>query len=273
MKVKVLTDSNQSVKNMRKRNCSSFYIETGGRRILFDLGSNSSFATNGKKLSVDISKVDTVVLSSGFADAGGGLKTFVELNNAAKIYIQEKAFLSHYTTKMGIRFSCGLDPYLQENANIIRANYLSFVDESIQLISNVVGLKYCLKENLKYYVKEDGEYKEDKFEHELYMLVQEENKNILFLGNTNRGVANIIHKIESITNMKVDYIFAGFGYLEEGLKFDENAQQINEMMKELKSENRHFYISSLHGKEVCGELENSLKNEITYFSQGEEITI
>ena len=273
MKVKVLVDSNQAVKNMPKRSSVSYYIETGNRKVLFDLGSNSTFANNGKKLSVDISKIDTAVLSSGFADLGGGLKTFTQLNDMAKIYVQQDAFTPHYTTKMGMKFLCGLDPELSQNPKIVFTNNLYFVDDSIQLVSNMIGQKYTLKTNMKYYLKDSGGYFEDTFKHEQYMLIQEDSKNFLFVGNTNLGVANVIHKVESITNSKIHYVFGGFHLLEEALKYEENAQQINEGMKDLKSGNCHFYVSKLNGKEALKELDANLSSQITYFTQGEEITI
>ena len=105
------------------------------------------------------------------------------------------------------------------------------------------------------------------------MLIQEDSKNFLFVGNTNLGVANVIHKVESITNSKIHYVFGGFHLLEEALKYEENAQQINEGMKDLKSGNCHFYVSKLNGKEALKELDANLSSQITYFTQGEEITI
>lgn len=273
MKVIVLVDTNQAAKNMRKRSSVSYYIESENRKVLYDLGCNSAFATNGSKLSVDISKIDTAVLSSGFADVGGGLKTFIQINDNATIYVQQDAFTSHYTTKVAMKFPCGLDSELSQNPKIVYTNNLYFVDDSIQLVSNMIGQKYTLKANLKYYTKDGGEYVQDTFKHEQYMLIQEAGKNILFVGNTSLGVANVIHKVESITNTKIHHVFAGFHLLEEALKYEENAQQINEVMKDLKSGNCHFYVSRLNGKEALKELDTNLKSQITYFSQGEEITI
>ena len=114
---------------------------------------------------------------------------------------------------------------------------------------------------------------EDTYCHEQYLLIEEKGKNILFLGNPYKGVANAIQKAESITNVKVHEVFTGFQLLEEALKIEENAQQVNECLKELKAGNCHFFISRLNGKDAVAELENNLKSQITYFSQGEEIVI
>lgn len=273
MKVKILVDSNQPVKNMRKRSAVSYYIEAGKHKILFDLGCNSTFLTNANRLSVDISKIDSVVLSSGFADVGGGLKSFTQLNSSASVYVQKDAFEFHYTTKMGMKFSCGLDQGLQEKTNLVYTNSLYFMDDSIQLISNMTGQRFSLKGHGKYFVKHNGEYAEDSFSHEQYLLIEDNGKNILFLGNPYKGVTNIIHKIESITNVKVNEVFTGFQMLEEALKLEENAQQINECMKELSQGGYHFYTSRQNGKDAVSELDSNLKNQITYISQDQEIMI
>lgn len=273
MKIIVLVDNNSAAMNLRKRNSMSFYIETGNHKILFDVGSNSLFATNGSKLSVDISKVDSVVLSTGYADLGGGLKTFMELNDKASIYVHRDAFVPHYTTRMGVKLACGLDANLKDNPNLVFTNNLYFLDDSIQLFSNVSGQRFSLKSNSKYYSKENGNYAEDTFNHEQYLLIEENGKNVLFLGNPYNGVANVVKRIESIANIKADYIFTGFQLLEEALKKEENAEQINEIMKELKERNCKFYTSKQNGKEAIRELESNIKEQLTYFYQGDHITI
>lgn len=273
MKIVVLADSYQATKSMRKRIVSSFYIETGKHKILYDLGPNNAFAINGKKLSVDISNIDTVVLSSGYADSGGGLKEFLSLNHTASVYVQEEAFVPHYTSKMGVKLFCGLDKSQEENPQVVSTNNLFFLDDSMQIVSNLIGEKFSIRGSAKYYTKANGSYVEDTFKHEQYLLIEEDGKNILFAGNAYKGVSNVISKVESIINGKIDYIFAGFQLMDEALKLDENAQQINEVMKEWKSKGYHLYVSRSTGKEVISELEGNLKDQITYFSQGEIITI
>ena len=43
--------------------------------------------------------VDTVVISHGHYDHGGGLKTFLKLNDHAKVYIQKSAFELFYSMR------------------------------------------------------------------------------------------------------------------------------------------------------------------------------
>lgn len=56
----------------------SLYIETDNHRILFDLGPDKTLYANAKKRNIDLTKVDTVIISHGHADHGGALKDFFE---------------------------------------------------------------------------------------------------------------------------------------------------------------------------------------------------
>lgn len=62
-------------------------IEYGGRRVLFDTGGQKkAFTNNVKALSVDLSKLDFVVLSHRHGDHTGGVAHLLEVNPSVKIY-------------------------------------------------------------------------------------------------------------------------------------------------------------------------------------------
>ena len=55
----------------------SFYIETDGRKLLFDMGQTDLFLQNATACGVDLSAVDTAFVSHGHYDHGGGLAAFL----------------------------------------------------------------------------------------------------------------------------------------------------------------------------------------------------
>ena len=69
----------------------SFYVETKNHKLLFDTSPSEVILRNAEKLGVDLSAIDTVILSHGHYDHSGGILPFVDLNSKAKIYMQHNA--------------------------------------------------------------------------------------------------------------------------------------------------------------------------------------
>ena len=69
----------------------SFYVETDNHKLLFDTSPSELVLRNAQKLGVNLSAVDTVILSHGHYDHSGGLLPFVEIKPWAKIYLQHNA--------------------------------------------------------------------------------------------------------------------------------------------------------------------------------------
>ena len=55
-----------------------------------NLGSDNTLFENAVKRNIDISKVDTVIISHGHFDHGGALKKFLDVNSSANILYKKK---------------------------------------------------------------------------------------------------------------------------------------------------------------------------------------
>ena len=69
----------------------SLYIETEKHKLLLDTGQTDAVVKNAAVLGIDLSEVDTVILSHGHYDHSGGIIPFSKINSHAKIYMQRKA--------------------------------------------------------------------------------------------------------------------------------------------------------------------------------------
>jgi 7,8-dihydropterin-6-yl-methyl-4-(beta-D-ribofuranosyl)aminobenzene 5'-phosphate synthase len=63
----------------------SFFIETGGKKILFDTGYSGVFLANAEKMGISLRELDVLVLSHGHLDHSGGLVPLVRYLNEATI--------------------------------------------------------------------------------------------------------------------------------------------------------------------------------------------
>ncbi len=82
MKLTVLTDNNTFIDQYYLGEPAvSYYIQEDGLNVLFDTGYSDVFIRNAKKMGIDLSLIDTLVLSHGHNDHSGGLKYLKEINN------------------------------------------------------------------------------------------------------------------------------------------------------------------------------------------------
>ncbi|MEO0333221.1 MAG: MBL fold metallo-hydrolase, partial [Bacteroidota bacterium] len=69
------------------------FIEYDGKRILFDTGNNADiFEHNVKAKSIDLTKLDFVVISHRHGDHTGGLNYLMEVNDSVAIYTPKENF-------------------------------------------------------------------------------------------------------------------------------------------------------------------------------------
>lgn len=179
----------------------SVYIETDRHRVLFDVGTTDLFIRNAKKLGIDLSRTDTVVISHGHDDHGGGLDAFLKINDHAEIYLQKAAFADHYSNKKTGPEYIGLNQSLREHPQIHLLDGSLVIDEQLQIYSHVNGEVFETNRNL---LKED--FERDDFVHEQHLVISENGKHVLLMGCGHKGVLNIIRECP----VKPQVVIGGF---------------------------------------------------------------
>lgn len=78
IRVTVLVDNTANGNDLIAEHGFSCLIEADGHRILFDTGAKDALLKNSMSLSVNLSKLDALVLSHGHYDHTGGLAAIIE---------------------------------------------------------------------------------------------------------------------------------------------------------------------------------------------------
>jgi 7,8-dihydropterin-6-yl-methyl-4-(beta-D-ribofuranosyl)aminobenzene 5'-phosphate synthase len=187
MRITSLLENTTERDDMQIEHGLSLYIETENRKILFDVGQTDMFRKNAEQLGIDLSEVDLAVISHGHYDHGGGLKSFLEINSHAPIYIRKNAFLPYYNGDKYI----GLDPALKDEPRLVFTEDEYKIDSDLTLFScnerarKRAPIPSALTEKV-------GECLiPDQFLHEQYLLIEENGIRTLISGCSHKGIMDI----------------------------------------------------------------------------------
>lgn len=188
MKITCLLENTSSRDDILPEHGLSILIKTNSHSILFDMGQTDLFAKNAKQLGLDPNEMDIAVLSHGHYDHGGGLETFLSINQKAPVYLSRHAFGNHYN---GTDKYIGLDQALKNHPRLRWVDGETAIDEGLTLHS----CNHLARPNsfgsfgLTLY---DGtSFIDDPFLHEQYLLIEENGKRILISGCSHKGILDI----------------------------------------------------------------------------------
>lgn len=264
MKITALVE-NTTKSEFKVRHGLSLYIETKSHKILFDLGPDNTVFENAVKANIDISKVDTVIISHGHSDHGGALKRFLELNSSAKVYVQWRAFEPHYCKTLFLKVPVGIDNKLQSNSQIVLLDGDYRIDEELSLFTvNKTDAFYSPANNALF--DKDGK---DTFRHEQNLIISE-NQVVLIMGCGHAGVVNIMEKAEKY---QPRYCIGGFHLFNPLTRKTVSEELLNDIAVELqKYKNTEFYTCHCTGEKAFCYLSQHT-NHMKYMSCGDTIVI
>lgn len=273
MKIITLVENTSISDRYQSKHGLCFYIETQKHKILFDVGPDNLFLENAKKLGVDIAAVDTVIISHGHSDHGGGLKLFMEKNNQAKIYIREHGFFSHFTKVLFFQIPVGLDCSLDGNDRIIVTDERLVIDDELELFSGVMKRDFYSESNNALYEKTNGKYVSDRFIHEQNLIITEGNKKVLFAGCAHNGIVNILDKAQEISNGNITHVLAGMHLMNLILAKSVSKDFVKKVGERLKESKVQYYTCHCTGQKAYKVLRNVMGEQIKYAAMGSVIEL
>jgi 7,8-dihydropterin-6-yl-methyl-4-(beta-D-ribofuranosyl)aminobenzene 5'-phosphate synthase len=259
MKITCLLENTSSRPDILSQHGLSLLIETNSHRILFDMGQTDLFAQNAALLGIDLKAVDLAVLSHGHYDHGGGLPTFLEINENAPVYVSRHAFDRFYN---GTEKYIGLDRTLQGHPRLILTDGETKIGDGLTLFScnhlprpNFLGCFGLTRRN------DDGSFTDDPFLHEQYLLIEENGKRVLVSGCSHKGILDIASWFSP------DLLIGGFHVSKMPLN-----EKLAELSRSLSDFKTYFYTCHCTGREQY-EFMKKYISRLDYLACGDKIDI
>jgi len=273
LKLVTLVENTSLSRKYHSKHGLCLYIETEKHKILFDLGQDNLFIQNAKKMNIDITKIDTVIISHGHKDHGGALKEFLTINPNAKIYIKKEAFEPHYIKFFCLSISVGLDIELQNEKRIILVESDMRIDEELFLFSNVKQEKFQLKSNRLLYRKNQGHLVLDDFCHEQNLIINIDGKYTLISGCSHARIVNILNKAEKLVSQDIKTVVGGFHLYNPPTRKYESNEMIDAIANFLSEKSSVYYTCHCTGKRAFKRMKDILSDRLNYLSVGTKVEL
>ena len=274
-----------------------FYIETEKHKLLMDTGQTGLLLENAEKLGIDLTKVDTVVLSHGHYDHGGGILPFAKINPTAKIYVPEKAFGEYYSmNKDGEPHYIGLAKEIQELPQVVKvsakasleakpetkpeaseeakaADGIYRIDDELALFSGIGSEHVIPSTNQRLKKKTEDGFVQDDFAHEQCLVISEGVKKVLLSGCAHHGILNIMDRYCELFGEEPDFVISGFHMMKKHNYSDEDINMIIDTALALRQYKTVFYTGQCTGVEPYNAMKKLMGDQLHYVHSGDEIRI
>ena len=255
----------------------SFYVETENHKLLFDTSPSEVFLRNAQRLGIDITAVDTVILSHGHYDHSGGILAFVEINPRAKIYMQHNASGEYYAfdgEDKGFRY-IGIDKKILSLPQVQLLQGDTKIDDELQLFT-VNNRAFPLPSTNKR-LRElcGGQYVQDEFHHEQNLLLTSDGKKILFCGCAHNGILNVMETLEHKlgSDSLPDLVIGGFHLMKRTEFSEADTAEVTEIANRLKSYKAHFATCHCTGLPVFNQMKEIMGEQLSYVYSGDLVEI
>lgn len=274
MVIKTLVENESVAEQYCTEHGLSLYIETMQHKLLFDTGASGLFLDNARKMQVDIAGVDLVVISHGHYDHGGGLKTFLQENSQAKVYLHRRAFEKHYAKRIsGTTFDIGISEELKHNSRVILVDDYLRIDEELELFSAVKGRELYSTANRALLMQDGDQLVEDSWEHEQNLIINENGKLLLVAGCAHNGIVNIVKRMIEIKGRPADWVMGGFHLFNPTSKESEAPDLIKAIAAILMETGSQYYTGHCTGLVPYEQLKELMGDKVQYLATGSVVKI
>jgi len=185
----------------------SILVETDEVNILLDTGQSISTTHNADILGIDLSRIDSIVLSHGHFDHTGGLRQVLrQIGKRVEIIAHPDIWAAKYSRRAGKDRYIGI-PFQRQELESLGASF-NLTTKSVKITDNIMttGEIPMVTDYEEIYpelvVKEDTGWQPDKLLDDQALIINTEPGLVVILGCAHRGIINTLYYARQLTGVK-----------------------------------------------------------------------
>lgn len=279
IKVSCLVENQSQKADLASEHGLSILIEISGKKILFDTGASGLFLENAKKMGIKLEEVDLVVVSHGHHDHGGGLGSFFQINHKAPVFMAKGADKKHFKISDSSRTDISLD----EDILGTYTDRIHFLNSPLELrpglyiITGIEQTHPAPNGNKLLFEKNGDKFLEDKFHHELIMVLKDKGGLLVFTGCSHNGILNMLDTVTyKFPDAFIKAVFGGFHLM---LPPDPDSMAMSRTEvgkigeKLLQMSLGMVFTGHCTGNKAYGVLKEVMGDKLQYFSTGDVLRL
>jgi 7,8-dihydropterin-6-yl-methyl-4-(beta-D-ribofuranosyl)aminobenzene 5'-phosphate synthase len=253
----------------------SLYIETEGKKILFDTGKSGDFIENARSLHINLDELDFCLISHGHYDHSGGFRKLVnEVDKLPLLIVGEEFFRPKYKMTDTMEYQYNGNSF---DGEFIIKNQISLrkVKEDMTYLTDHIVVFHHFsrhtdyeKRNERFFIKENSNYIPDNFEDEISLGIITEKGLVVIVGCSHAGIINILTTISERVNIPIYAVIGGTHLIEAD---ESRMQKTINALKEMKI--KLLAMSHCTGEKGIRFICQELKKQSLYNNTGTIIII
>ena len=253
----------------------SFYVETKKHKLLLDLGPSEETINNAQALGIDLSAVDTVILSHGHYDHSGGIIPFTKINDKAVIYMQDSAAEDYYADdgkEAQPRFRyIGIDKSIASLQQVRLLHCDTVIDDELEVFVIRNRSHELPSTNKNLLVRKSDEYQNDDFRHEHCLVIRQNGLSVLMSGCAHNGILSIIDAYQEKYGKAPDLVVSGFHLMKKTEYSSNEIDEIRSIAAELKKYPTRFVTCHCTGTTAYDVMKSIMGDSLEYVHSGEAV--
>lgn len=195
----------------------SILVETENRKVLLDTGMSISAVHNADILGIDLSTVDTIVLSHSHIDHTGGLRDVLRRTGEVEVVAHPDIWIPKYVVFGELQRYAGI-PFMREELESLGASFKLTkepykISDDIMTTGEVAMTTDYEQIDDRLCLKVGDEMIPDPLADDLALVVKTEQGLALITGCAHRGIVNTVRHVQSITNGEYIHTIIGGTHL------------------------------------------------------------